>query len=515
MLWLLFALLVPQQSLTLQGIVVRAGTSQPLAGEIVGLWPTTQTLKADAEGRFLFQNLQPGDYALTVVRDGIKVQVPVNLTRTQRSETYTIEVKSAPAIAGTVFDPNGERVAAAHMQAFRTVYTPLGRRMRSVMSVLSDDLGEFRLFWLRAGEYYISASLNDREQRLAAQGIRLTPNVSKPDEGFPTIFFGEGYNPSDSQAVRVGRNTDATRVQIFLKDGPRYTISGQLFPEGVCARVAIAQEGGFLNTDAERAPKVCGSFRITGLSRGTYLILATNDILASEAIRVTTVNPVSEVKVPMVQTVNIPGRVSGLPATGVLGIYVRLSRNSSDVTQETDAPVAADGSFTIPGVGPGVYDVSMPLLPAKTYIASVTNRGRDGLLAPVYVDSSFVGRIDIQLFPSAATASGVVLDRAGRAVPGAEVVLVPRDIRSRLRGDRYLATTADAGGNFRIEGIPSIDYAVLAFEDIEPGAYFAFAYDAALHGRHTINATILTAGSSNNKLQLVAIPAADTAGGIR
>jgi hypothetical protein len=34
---LLLALLAPQQSLTLQGIVVRAGTSQPLADEVVGL----------------------------------------------------------------------------------------------------------------------------------------------------------------------------------------------------------------------------------------------------------------------------------------------------------------------------------------------------------------------------------------------------------------------------------------------------------------------------------------------
>jgi hypothetical protein len=495
--------------------VVRAGTTQPLTGEVVGLWPTNRVVKADAEGRFLFQNLEPGEYALTVVHDGIKVQVPVNLISAQRFETYTLEVKSAPAIAGAVFDPNGERVAAAHIQAFRTVYTPLGRRMRSVMSVLTDDLGEFRLFWLRAGEYYVSASYSDREQRLGTQGTRLTPNLSNPDDGYPAIFFGGGYSPSESQTVRLGRDTDATGLQIFLKDGPRYTISGTLLPEGVCARVAIAQEGGFLNTDVDSAPRFCGSFRITGLSRGTYSILATNDALASEVIRVTTVNALSEVKVPMVQTANISGRVSGLAASALAGINVRLTRNSFDVSQEIDVPVAADGSFTIQGVGPGAYDVSIQPLPSRTYVSYLTYRGRDSLLTPIYIDSSPVGRLDIVVIQSTSVAAGVVVDRNGRAVPGADVVLVPRDNRSRIRADRYLATTADAGGNFRIEGIPALDYAVLAFEDIEPQAYFAFAYDAALHARHTISAPILNAGSTNNQMRLLAVPASDTAGGIR
>src|SRR5215471_7517842 len=135
LLWLL-----GQQPAIVQGIVVRAGTTQPLSGEIVGLWPTTRIAKAEVDGRFQFRNVEPGDYALTVVHDGVKLQVPVHVTPNPRVETYTLEVKPAPAIAGTIFDPNGERVAAAHMQAFRTVYTTSGPRMRSVISAVTDDL---------------------------------------------------------------------------------------------------------------------------------------------------------------------------------------------------------------------------------------------------------------------------------------------------------------------------------------------------------------------------------------
>jgi hypothetical protein len=514
-LWLLLWLLAPQQPLALEGIVVRAGTTQPLAGEVVGLWPTTRTVKADAEGRFRFGNIEPGSYALTVVHDGIKVQVPVTVTRTQRIETYTVEVRSAPAIVGTVFDPNGERVAGAHIQAFRTVYTPLGRRIQSVMSVLTDDLGEFRLFRLRSGEYYVTAGLSDREQRTGAQGLRLTPNLSRPDDGFPPIFFGGGFNPSESQIVRLGRESDATGVQIFLRDVPRYTISGQLIPEGICARVALAQEGGLLKTDADSAPKVCGSFRFSGLSRGTYSLLATNDQFASEVIRVSTTNPVTEIKIPLAPTVDIFGRVSGVTTTALAGTNVRLSRSSSDVSQDIEAPLAADGSFAIPGVGPGSFDVSLQPLPDKTFVRTITYAARDALLSPMVVGTSVAGRLDIQIAQSALFAEGVVVDRGGSPVADAEVVLVPRDFLSRRRADRYLTTRADAGGNFRINGIPSVDYAVLAFEQIDGQAYFALAYDLALFSRYTVNAPGLRTGGSNNPLRLVAIPASETVGGFR
>ena len=60
-----------------------------------------------------------------------------------------------------------------------------------------------------------------------------------------------------------------------------------------------------------------------------------------------------------------------------------------------------------------------------------------------------------------------------------------------------------------------MDYAVLAFEDIEPQAYFVFAYDTAAFNRYTVTAQTLNSGASNNQLRLVAIPAEETAGGIR
>ena len=76
-LWFLLWLLAPQTpASSVQGIVVRAGTTQPLSFETVGLWPTTRTTRTGVDGRFLFRDVMPGQYALTVVREGIKLRVP-------------------------------------------------------------------------------------------------------------------------------------------------------------------------------------------------------------------------------------------------------------------------------------------------------------------------------------------------------------------------------------------------------------------------------------------------------
>ena len=76
-LWLLLWLLTPQAitSNSISGTVVRAQTDQPLVNEQVGLWPTSETALTGSLGEFTFSKVPPGEYALVVVHDRIRVRV--------------------------------------------------------------------------------------------------------------------------------------------------------------------------------------------------------------------------------------------------------------------------------------------------------------------------------------------------------------------------------------------------------------------------------------------------------
>jgi hypothetical protein len=384
-----------------------------------------------------------------------------------------------------------------------------------MLSVLTDDLGDFRLYWLRPGEYYVAASFNDRDRRTASMGLRLTHNLSPPDDGYPTIYFGGGYSPFESERVRLSQDTDASGVRVFLKDGQRFDLPIKLVsPEATtCARVAVVPEGGFV-TDTDFVSNACGAVKIKGLSRGNYVVLAINELYASDVTRVTIADrDPEEVSVTLVRTVSISGRVSNHPSPGTA--RVRLSRSSRDISQEIEASVGADGRFTFASVGPGSYDILADPLPENLFISSLTYRRVNTMNFPIRVDAAPPGAIEIGLARSDVVVQGVVIDRALRPVPGSEIVLVPWTGSSPRMG-RYLTTTADAGGSFKVTGVPpGGTYLVFAFEDIEPGAYYAFSNNLALLNRYASNGQGWNPTSSAESLRLFAIPAAQTAGGIR
>jgi hypothetical protein len=219
--------------------VVLAGDNVPLANEPVGLWPLGTVVRTGADGRFTFTGIPAGNYTLIVIHDPIKAAVSVRLPAGQGVEGVLVVVNPAPAITGTVFDPFGHRLASARVDAFRMAYRPTGPHVRLIKSAMSDDMGAFRLFRLPPGGYYVSASYSERDQKSGGESYRWSPNVSNADDGFPTLYFGGGYNATQSARIDLGQG-DNPGTNVYYKEGPRYSVSGRMTgPEGgVCARIA-------------------------------------------------------------------------------------------------------------------------------------------------------------------------------------------------------------------------------------------------------------------------------------
>jgi hypothetical protein len=517
----------------IEGTAVRAGTAQPIPNLRVELWPTTLFANTDVNGKYAFQGVEPGDYTLYAETNGIRSRTAVKVFPGQKLVGMAMPVNFAPTIAGTIFDNNGERTAGVRVQAFQMRYSAYGRRVRAVASTLTNDRGEYRLARLHPGEYYVSASYSDIDQRLAKGDLKLTPNLSKPDEGLPPIYFGGAFNPNSSAKVVLRPDLDSTNIDIFLKEGKRFSVSGEIV-QG-CARLALVPEGGSLNTATDFVHSFCNSFTIKNVAPGTYFLVAIREGFSSEPVRFSVFSQdARDVKVTLIQAVTITGQISyeGQPrgfggggARGARGnpfvtdadwgeTRVILARNSRDFEWKTGGRILPDGSFHISEVGVGSYDVLVEPMPQRMFLKSVRGGAQDLLVNPLRINSNFPPSLDIVLSSMGAAVEGVVVDRTGKPAPGAQVVLIPV---STGREDLYKTAWANGQGKFRIEGISPGGYSALAFEDIPPDAPFAVAFDPAMTTIRTSGrATMLRIGDSGQaELKLTMIPAAETDGVLR
>src|SRR5688572_405542 len=179
---------------SIEGVVVRAGavaSGQPALAEArVELRPGNLAVFTNERGGFIFRNLAPGRYTITVARDGYMPQedrlrgitlsgLGVTLSDGQALKDISLPMIAAPVLSGRVFDPFGEPLAGALVQAYARQYTPLGARLRIVRKGMTNDLGEFRLFGLNFGDYVVSAGYGDRDRAAALGGTQLSANVAR------------------------------------------------------------------------------------------------------------------------------------------------------------------------------------------------------------------------------------------------------------------------------------------------------------------------------------------------
>src|SRR5207244_2586566 len=131
-------------------------------------WPMTVT---DRDGRFIFRDLKPGRYTIRSVREGFFGK-PVNGAYPPTSwidisvaekETKQASLSMVPGaiIAGRVYDTTGAPLLNAQVQAFSTAYQTGFALLQPAVAgpaKTTDDRGEYRLFWLPPGDYYLGAT---------------------------------------------------------------------------------------------------------------------------------------------------------------------------------------------------------------------------------------------------------------------------------------------------------------------------------------------------------------------
>ena len=272
-------------SSAISGRVTDKDTGRPLHRAMVLLIGAGQSLRreavADAEGRYEFRELPPGEYSIVAFPGELRAthlsqeygqSTPLDVARSQPRPAVALKadeirpgvdvaLSRALAIEGRVLDGSGEPISNVQLKLTRVD----GTIVWGSGSVSSDDRGEYRLFGLEPGRYRVCASAE-------ASGLVAPPGASHPVD---TCYPAAVVESSADDIVLLNEN--ATGIDIRMQRVGTSSVSGSVVDEsgatveGAAVNVVLvdgrARNGGARTTSA-------GRFALTGLIPGRYIVNA-------------------------------------------------------------------------------------------------------------------------------------------------------------------------------------------------------------------------------------------------
>jgi predicted outer membrane repeat protein len=166
------AVRVDPMTASIRGLVTTADTGAPLRGAEVRLSSRgsyNRLVTTDGDGLFNLRDLPSGEYQLTVSRAGftsmtfgqrrpLETPTPIKLSE-GASFTANVALTRGGAIRGRIVDEFGEPIAGTRIQVLRSRMVQGQRRLQSTgPGDQTDDTGEFRVYGLPPGDYYVTAS---------------------------------------------------------------------------------------------------------------------------------------------------------------------------------------------------------------------------------------------------------------------------------------------------------------------------------------------------------------------
>jgi hypothetical protein len=514
---ILLALLLqaPGARLTLEGQAVALGTNTPVprarivVARVGGTLEDYRTGVADANGRFTFRDLAAGSYRVFAERQGFlrgehgrRVAsgngTPVWIVEGQ-SARITVTMIQTGAIAGRVLD-NGRPRRDVLVRVMRASFSDGQRRLEMVGYARSDDLGEYRLFGLAPGPYYVAAAPPDgpriegdtyvvptvpsnanRNQRqirtAAAEALAkdLVDASALDNRIFVPMFFPGTTDQASAAAIEVQGGRTVTGIDLTVARSPAVRVRGRVVDAATGqpvqnVSVGVAPQEGRTSSIASSMVDASGVFELPAVPAGRYELIArsmsANARLAGTVAIDVGDRPLDNVTIPMTPGTTIRGRVSLIGVQPGASFFVQLNRpNYSGYS----VPLQADGTFTMDNVEAGEYRTRLAgrgfHAPASARLGAEDVTDRTFRIGPEHANTP----LELTFNLTAGGLDIVVLDGSQRPVEGVTVALVP-DAPRRNQSARYRTASTDGFGRLRFDDVLVGDYKLFT-EDVDPPAW--------------------------------------------
>jgi hypothetical protein len=306
---------LPKGTGSISGRVLAADTGRPVKRATVtvtGGGRGGRTAATDDQGRYQITELTAGNYTVTGSKNGfvdavygqrrpLQQGTPITLADAQAAASIDLRLTRGGVITGRVVDEDGESLARALVTIQRYQYVGGERQLRPFGGDQTDDRGQYRVFGLPPGDYYVSATTAGLGQLLGRGMQQLAAGVAalagrpgggrsgplgplsgsedpEPTGYAPTYYPGVVSAPEAGRVV-VGPGQEVSNIDFQIQLVPLATVSGIVAGADDVVPVMLMAEdsggrgplGGPMLTGRSQAD---GTFSISNVPPGRYVAVA-------------------------------------------------------------------------------------------------------------------------------------------------------------------------------------------------------------------------------------------------
>ena len=457
----------------------------------------------NSEGSYEIRDLPAGRYSIMASKGSFVTAqfgqrrpsdpgTPIELAEGQAAEKVNFVLSRGAVITGRIVDDGGEPVAGANVQVMR--FQSMGGTRRLVPggseggTDRTDDQGQYRLYGLAPGEYFVSAT--NRNDNFGPPGITNTET-----DGFaPTYFPGTSSVAEATRiTVKTGQEASAPFALIVARmakvRGRVLNSSGEPAGRSMLMMTPADPVMGFMSfsTANNAMLDANGGFQFTNVAPGRYNIQVRPMGMPGGISEFATMPiTVASDDIDNVLITTSPGATArgvivtddGTPPS-FRADQVQIFQSSTDPSTPTfggGGPPRVNDDFTFEL--PGLFERRLLRVnvgqgqSSGWFLKSVLHDGQDVTDSGIdFQPGRAYDGLQIVLTQKTTDLSGLVTDDRNRPIVDATVVVFPMNSERWGFQSRYgRVARPDTNGRYSIRNLPPADeYAIIAVRSLEPG----------------------------------------------
>ncbi len=491
------------QTARLEGQVLNDRTDQPLRRAHVTLRPveaglTSIGVEAADDGTFLLHDVTPGRYTLLAERDGylsnsiclhgaLRMPPVIAIASNQHLTGITFRLRPWATLAGQISFEDADPGVNVRVIAYREYHRRGRHGYEAASSTLTDDRGEYRMYGLQPGVYFIAAT---SEKSAPERGYHeQAPVDSKghelPVTGYTTTFYPNTVTLSEAVPVRLDYGQEVRGIGIVMHPVRKVNLRGRI-TSGVTGEIVTGASIALQRTDSHNngslpAPAMVnfdrnGNFLIRSVTPGPYLVTAEGSAagtrLTGRAMLTVTGQDIENLDLIVSPELAWRGtvRIEGGGDLKLTSSLVAALEPRTERTPAVNTPADLNG-FPCKVTADETYDVYVRNLPDDFYLSSVRVNGSDAMETGLEGKAASPDKPFELVFDSrGGRVGGVVAGPDDNAWSGASMALIPDPPKGRLQA--YQESAADEYGRFLFRGVAPGKYILIAWLDDPPCDYY-------------------------------------------